>query len=347
MSATSALPQLVIDARPRHDGGLYADVVLLGKPVLTHLVESAHRAGVFTIAIRGDVADRGRLRRLLDAQSCPGCRLVEEALPPEVPTLRTDCLYAPRRLRRALRGRQSMDRAVLWRLDSPEGLAGAESELRRRLTYQPIGQYWAYRPACALARILRPTRVRPNAVTLGAAALMGLAAGLVAWAGPGLVVRVLVALALALALVLDTADGHLARLQGTASEFGRWLDEWLDEAADMALHAAIAWQAFARTGQSQWLVLGMAFGMGKYLYRIATEPGKSATPRAELATPEAPSRPGWLTWLVRTMGHADIRWHVWIALALLGTLEVELLMFAVYFPVRAVAGVVRKGVRRG
>ena len=58
-----------------------------------------------------------------------------------------------------------------------------------------------------------------------------------------------VALCLALALVLDTADGRLARLQGTCSAFGRWLDQVLDELADLALHAAIAWAAFVRDGQ--------------------------------------------------------------------------------------------------
>src|SRR6266436_9101612 len=71
------------------------------------------------------------------------------------------------------------------------------------------------------------------------------------------------AAALALALVLDTADGHLARLQGTASEFGRWLDALLDELSDMALHAAIAWAAFARDRVPLWLILGMLYGMGK------------------------------------------------------------------------------------
>src|SRR5436190_13705950 len=91
-------------------------------------------------------------------------------------------------------------------------------------------------------------------------------AAVVAFAGPAWWARVGSAAALGLALILDTADGHLARLQGTASPFGRWLDATLDEMADMALHAAIAWAMFARSGQPLWLVLGMAYGMGKYLF---------------------------------------------------------------------------------
>ena len=42
-------------------------------------------------------------------------------------------------------------------------------------------------------------------------------------------------------------------LQGTSSAFGRWLDQVLDELADMALHAAIAWAAFSRDGRPIWL----------------------------------------------------------------------------------------------
>ena len=73
---------------------------------------------------------------------------------------------------------------------------------------------------------------------------------------------------LALALVLDTADGRLARLQGTSSAFGRWLDQVLDELADLALHAAIAWAAFGRDGRPIWLLLGIVYASGKYLFLI-------------------------------------------------------------------------------
>ncbi len=52
-----------------------------------------------------------------------------------------------------------------------------------------------------------------------------------------------------------------------------------------------------------------------------------------------------LTGLVRLIGHADLRWHLWIVLALVGRLDLALAAYAGYFPARAVAGVVRKGVR--
>src|SRR5690606_36224527 len=125
--------------------------------------------------------------------------------------LRADRLYDPHRVRRALRRGRDPETAVVWWLDTPRGLAGADDELLRRRTYQPIGRLWALNPARLLARWLAPTAIRPNALTLASAALVLTAAGLVAF-GPfgALSVRLGAALALALGLVLDTADGHLA-----------------------------------------------------------------------------------------------------------------------------------------
>ena len=52
--------------------------------------------------------------------------------------------------RRGLRRGRSPESAVIWRLDRPESLSTAEEELTRRLTYQPLGKYWAF-PAGAAA----------------------------------------------------------------------------------------------------------------------------------------------------------------------------------------------------
>ena len=153
----------------------------------------------------------------------------------------------------------------------------------------------------------------------------------------------------ALALVLDTADGHLARLQGTASEFGRWLDAWLDELADMALHAATAWAAFVRDGHPGWLVLGMLYGMGKYQFLVGTADRYVATVGDKKSGDGArvTGLGSALVAGVRLAGHADIRWHLWIVLAAVGRLDLALAAYAFYFPARALAGAFRKAVRRG
>jgi phosphatidylglycerophosphate synthase len=155
---------------------------------------------------------------------------------------------------------------------------------------------------------------------------------------------------LALGLVLDTADGHLARLQGTASEYGRWLDSQLDELADLVLHASVAWMAFGRDGWGGWLALGAAYLIGKYLFihgnmnwDRSLGVGSAAEAGDTLGTGGVVRR------LVRMADHADVRWHGWILLAAVGRLDVALAVYGVYFPARVVFSAVRraKGVVHG
>jgi phosphatidylglycerophosphate synthase len=274
------IPHLVIDARPRGPSGPLAAARVLGRPLLSHLLELATgldaRGGPIVVHAR---PEEHRPLGELAAEWPPG-RVVFAPGPPHEAAviLRSDRLYDPARLRRVIRAGRDPEAAAIWRLDSPGGLAAAEDELVRRRTYQPLGRYWALAPARLLARVLRPTRVRPNALTIASGTLVLAAAAAVGLAPPLPGVRAATAGALALALVLDTADGHLARLQGTASEFGRWLDAVLDELGDMGLHAAIAFAAFARTGAAAWLAGGMIYAMGKYLYMVSTTSSAGVPP---------------------------------------------------------------------
>jgi phosphatidylglycerophosphate synthase len=342
-------PHLVIDARPRGPHGPLAVEHVLGRAVLAHEVDLAMMLGGDPIVVHARPEEHRRLRQLVG--DWPAERVMFAPGPPlEAATiLRCDRLYDPRRLRRAVRGRRDPETAVIWRLDRPGGLAGAEAELLRRRTYQPLGRFWALGPARLLARGLSATRVRPNALTLTAGALMLGAAATIALAPPVSLARGATAAALALALVLDTADGHLARLQGTASEFGRWLDALLDELSDMALHASIAWSAFARDHAPAWLILGMVYAMGKYVFVVGNESwrpeGEKIGAGSEPAHVPAPIFAA--TIWVRLAGHADVRWHLWIVLAAVGRLDAALIAYAVYFPARTLAGVLRKAVRHG
>jgi phosphatidylglycerophosphate synthase len=350
---------VVIDARPRGQGGLLAAEVILGKTVLNHLldlaVEHVPPGKAVIVHARGDEHDR--LRELALASKGGAIVLVNGPPRADAVILRTDRLYDAARLRRGLRRGRSPESAVVWRLDQPESLSTADQELTRRLSYQPLGKFWAFPLARRLAERLCPTSIRPNALTLAAGTLMLSAASLIAVGPTGWVGRITVATFLALALILDTADGRLARLQGTSSALGQWLDQVLDELADMALHAAIAWAAFARDGQPIWLVLGIIYASGKYLFLVQSllgekleEPANSAAASPESSGRAPASRHGrnalkWLKDVVRLIGHADVRWHLWIVLALVGRLDVALAVYAGYFPARALAGAVRKGVR--
>jgi phosphatidylglycerophosphate synthase len=338
---------LVIDARPHGPRGLLAAEVVLGRALLCRLVDQALEvAGPGrTVAVHARSDERDALESLL-VDAAPG-RIALRSEPPsaEAAILRTDRLYDSRRLRRALRRGERPEAAEIWRLDRPESLAAAEQELTRRLTYQPLGRYWAFPIAERIAAALQPTRIRPNAVTLAAAVLMLGGTAIVGCGGLGWIGRTVTALAFAAALVLDTADGRLARLQGTCSAFGQWLDQVLDELADLALHGAISWAMFQSTASSYWLVLGLLYASGKYMFLVQSLTGAEMEEKTSGAT-EPPQRRGSsfpLRGLVAAMGHADLRWHLWIVLALVGRLDLALAAYAAYFPLRAVAGIARKG----
>ncbi len=328
---------LVIDARPRGPRGPLAGEIVLGRSVLAHLVEIAVSIETGSIVVHARVDEHEPLRRLVSHDV-----IFRTGPPPEnAAILRADRLYDSQRLRRVLRSGKDTESAVIWRLDRPNGLEAASATLIRRESYQPLGRFWALTPATRLAERLSLTRVRPNAVTLAAAALMLASACAVAFGPVGWIWRIVIALMLALALVLDTADGHLARLQGTASEFGRWLDALLDEFADLALHAAVAWSMFTRSGKPAWMALGMSYAIGKYLFVVAQQsPGQvGGNAKPALVSPSL------FKTMIRLIGHADIRWHLWIVLALVGRLEWALIAYCVYFPVRVAGIALRKAVR--
>jgi len=331
--------RLVIDARPRGPDGPLAAATVLGRPVLAHLLDLA---GPADVSVHARPAEHASMRSLLGAGDASRVQFVTGPPPEDAAILRADRLYDAAKLSRILRRGRDPEGAVLWRLDGPDALAHAEAELSRRRTYQPLGRYWALAPARTLARILVPTRVRPNALTLAAGGSMLAASALVGFGSLSLLVRLATAALLALALVLDTADGHLARLQGTATPFGRWLDALLDEAADMALHAAIAWSAYARDGRPGWLAVGMLYAIGKYIFTYVNAPVEPPVP----PSPGLPAPAGRATSFIRLLGHADLRWHAWIALAALGRLDAALLAYAAYYPARALAGIRRKAAAR-
>jgi len=323
--------------------------------VLCHLLDLAREHGptLAPVVVHAPEDEHQELRELADRSGEYSVMFVAGAPDPNAALLRTDRVYDSARLRRVLRQGQSLELAAVWRLDRPESLTAANDELTRRLSYQPLGKYWAFPLAWRLAERLCPTSIRPNALTLSSGALMLLAAGVVALGPDRWLCRIAISLSLALALVLDTADGRLARLQGTSSAFGRWLDQVLDELADMALHAAIAWAAFCREADPVWLVVGMVYAVGKYLFLVQSLlgrelEGEESSPSSSLAAGEkAPDPNGCdrLTSLARLIGHADLRWHLWIALGALGRLDLALAAYAGYFPLRALAGAVRKGAR--
>jgi phosphatidylglycerophosphate synthase len=350
--------QVVIDARPRGPRGPIATELVLGRPVLTHLLDQALALDSTGLPIAVHArADEHHLLQNLVSDCVPGrVRLLSGPPQAEAAILRTDRFYDDRRLRRAVRAGRDVESAVIWRLNRNPSLRAAEEELTRRRTYQPLGRFWAFAIAEKLAESLRLSRVRPNHLTLIAAALMLSASGLVAFGGPGVIPQITIALGLALALVLDTADGRLARLQRTSSPFGRWLDHVLDELCDVTLHAAVSWSAFMSTERPVWLLTGLFYAAGKYMFLVQSTAGDTLEAElsrgsGELLTmePHHGRKPRFLPAMkafIGAVGHADLRWHLWIILGLVGRLDLALLIYAAYFPLRALAGALGRVVAR-
>lgn len=347
MPGTTRTSTPIIDARPRGPAGPVAIATVQGRPVLNRLMDHLLALGAASVTIHAREEEQPRLRGLLAGPHLDMVHFAPGPPPEGRFILRADRLYDPKRLRRVWNRGGDPEQAVLWRLDSPALLAAADTELLRRRAYQPLGRFWAIQPARRLAAALADTAVTPNMLTLLAGLLMLVAALAVALGADSLAARLGIALALASALVLDTADGHLARLQGASSRFGQWLDATLDEMADMALHAAIAWAAYASTRDPRWLLAGLGYGMGKYLFFVSNQiwqdsarSGQKPEVAGETVTSMKP--PSLPRLVAHWTGHADVRWHAWIILAACGFLRFELILFAAYYPLRCLGGALRK-----
>jgi phosphatidylglycerophosphate synthase len=157
-----------------------------------------------------------------------------------------------------------------------------------------------------LTRLLLPTRISANAVT-GAMAVVGLAAaGLVSLVGwvPALGAVLLIQLQ----LLLDCSDGELARVRGTSSPAGVYLDRiahYLTEAAlpiGLGVRADGGWHSLGG-----WTTLGLVVAVLVLLIKsetvlVGVARAESGRPKAEDAPAVAAPRGGLLRRLRRAAG---------------------------------------------
>jgi phosphatidylglycerophosphate synthase len=121
---------------------------------------------------------------------------------------------------------------------------------------------WVNRPLgrqLAAAAYLRG--LSPNQVSLLGATFTMAGIAVVACVRPSWPVAVLVVAALVLGYALDSADGQVARLRGTGSPAGEWLDHVLDAVKIATFHLAIAisWYRFERPGHAWTLLIPLGF----------------------------------------------------------------------------------------
>lgn len=121
-------------------------------------------------------------------------------------------------------------RAVVHRLASAQKTARGAPAYSRYINRR-IGRYLA-----AAAYLLGLT---PNQVTALSALCSAAGIAVLGTVRPGPLTGVLVTGLLLLGYALDSADGQLARLRGTSSMAGEWLDHMVDCAKICAMHLAV------------------------------------------------------------------------------------------------------------
>lgn len=138
-----------------------------------------------------------------------------------------------------------------------ERLAAAQKSSRgapaySRFVNRPLGRVLA-----GAAYVLRLT---PTQVTLLSGAATGAGILLIALAEPTWWSALLVTLLLVLGYALDSADGQVARLTGTGSLAGEWLDHFFDATKQATLHLAvlICWFRFYDL-PDLWMLVPLVF----------------------------------------------------------------------------------------
>jgi phosphatidylglycerophosphate synthase len=90
-----------------------------------------------------------------------------------------------------------------------------------------------------IAALAAPTRIAPDHLTAASFMAFLAGAGLLVLTPPGVGVAVGATLLLQLGFALDSADGQLARLRGSGSPAGEWLDHVVDAVRHLLFHLAV------------------------------------------------------------------------------------------------------------
>ncbi len=119
----------------------------------------------------------------------------------------------------------------------------------------PVSRYLNRRLSAPLARLLAPTPVTPNQVSV-----LSLLVALGALAAFAVGQPIAAGILIQASSVVDGVDGDLARRQGRASRFGAVFDAVLDRYADAAIVGGMTWWAWAHPNISgpQPAVVGLA-----------------------------------------------------------------------------------------
>lgn len=196
---------------------------------------------------------------------------------------------------------------------------------RRHARDYPLAR-WYLRPLAGwLAVRLAGVSIRPWHITLLGLLFAASAAVLLAVRPELAPVCGLLAL---LYWLCDRTDGQLARLQGTASPLGAWLDGNVDELVDLGLHLALASAAASQGSHWAWPVL-IAFFFGKYLLMYGMQ-----SPQSHGVSNDREPQQSLARSVYHLPANADVRIHLLILALATGWFEAELALIAVYYNLR-------------
>ncbi|MGH1525250.1 CDP-alcohol phosphatidyltransferase family protein [Leifsonia sp. L25] len=209
---------------------------------------------------------------------------------------------------------------VVRRLRAAQKPPARSAPAYSRFVNRRIGRY--------LAALAYRARLTPNAVTGISAVFTFAAIALLVVFPPGWWLGVVVAVLLLVGYAFDSADGQLARLRGSSSPSGEWLDHMVDATKVSAMPLALA-VGFARFGSAPtwWLLVPIGFAVVSavlFFGMILTEQLRRRTVGAVPLAADRPGRPSWLRALaVLPMDYGVLC----VSFVLLGALPVFLVVY--------------------
>ncbi|MCW4385449.1 CDP-alcohol phosphatidyltransferase family protein [Salinibacterium sp. SYSU T00001] len=178
---------------------------------------------------------------------------------------------------------------TLARLRSAQKPAARSAPAYSRYVNRRLGRY--------IAAGAYQAGLTPNGVTGISAVFTFAAVALLALVPPSILSGIAVAVLLLVGYAFDSADGQLARLRGTSSPAGEWLDHMVDslKVSAMPLALAIGFYRFDVVDRVWLLVPLVSTAVSAVLFfgMILTEQLRRQRGSASLASDE-PGRPSWI-----------------------------------------------------
>jgi phosphatidylglycerophosphate synthase len=111
----------------------------------------------------------------------------------------------------------------------------------------------------------------PNIITWCSFSLILIASVMVVNLGllSSIVYRVIIAVLIQLNFIWDCSDGQLARITGTTSKLGAWLDKILDRVGEFIIFSVFGYVAWQYTGNLIFLLLGIITGYSLSAFTLA------------------------------------------------------------------------------